>query len=47
MGFKSRHNSGAHFLLGDGVVKFINQNIDYQTYQRLGDRRDGKVVGEF
>jgi len=47
MGFKSRHTGGAHVLFGDGVVKFINQTIDYQTYQRLGDRRDGKPVGEY
>lgn len=47
MGFKSRHTGGAHFLLGDGVVKFITQNIDYDTYQRLGDRRDGKPIANF
>jgi prepilin-type processing-associated H-X9-DG protein len=46
-GFKSRHVGGAHFLMCDGAVKFITQNIDYITYQRLGDRRDGGVVGEF
>ncbi|HEY0983011.1 MULTISPECIES: DUF1559 domain-containing protein [unclassified Schlesneria] len=47
MGFKSRHVGGAHFLLGDGTVRFISENIDYMTYQRLGDRRDNQVVGEF
>ncbi|GIX04333.1 MAG: general secretion pathway protein GspG [Planctomycetaceae bacterium] len=46
-GFKSRHVGGAHFLLCDGSVKFITQNIDYITYQRLGDRRDGGTVGDF
>jgi hypothetical protein len=46
-GFKSRHEGGAHFLIGDGAVRFISENIDYETYQRLGDRRDGYPVGEF
>lgn len=46
-GFKSRHVGGAHFLLCDGSVKFVTQNIDYLTYQRLGDRRDGAPVGDF
>lgn len=43
-GFRSRHTGGAHFLFGDGAVRFLSQNIDYQTYQRLGGRRDGKVL---
>lgn len=47
MGFKSRHVGGAHFLLGDGTVRFISENIDYMTYQKLGDRRDSQPIGEF
>jgi prepilin-type N-terminal cleavage/methylation domain-containing protein len=46
-GFKSRHPGGAHFVLGDGSVHFLSQNIDYLTYQRLGNRADGQVVGTF
>ena len=46
-GFKSRHVGGAQFLMCDGSVRFISENLDYLTYQRLGDRRDGQVVGEF
>ncbi len=46
-GFKSRHVGGAHFLLGDGTVRFISENIDYLTYQKLGDRADGQTIGEF
>ncbi len=42
-GFRSRHAGGAQFLLGDGGVKFVSQNIDYNTYQYLGGRRDGRV----
>ncbi|MCA9069662.1 MAG: DUF1559 domain-containing protein [Planctomycetaceae bacterium] len=47
MGFKSNHTGGAHALLGDGTVHFISENINYTTFQRLGDRRDGQVIGEF
>ena len=46
-GFKSMHTGGAQFVLCDGSVKFISENIDYRTYQRLGDRRDGNTIGEF
>jgi prepilin-type N-terminal cleavage/methylation domain-containing protein len=47
MGYKSRHVGGAHFLLGDGTVRFISENVDYVTYQRLGSRADNNPVGEF
>ncbi|MBC7968405.1 MAG: DUF1559 domain-containing protein, partial [Fuerstia sp.] len=46
-GFRSGHTGGAQFLLGDGSVRFLSQNIDYQTYQYLGRRADGFVIGEF
>jgi prepilin-type N-terminal cleavage/methylation domain-containing protein/prepilin-type processing-associated H-X9-DG protein len=47
MGFKSLHVGGAHFLMCDGSVRFISQNIDHTTYQKLCDRWDGFPVGEF
>jgi prepilin-type N-terminal cleavage/methylation domain-containing protein len=46
-GFKSFHTGGVHFLLGDGTVRFISQNIDHTNYQRLGGRGDGQTIGEF
>lgn len=46
-GFRSSHKGGAHFLLADGTVRFINQNVDYTTYTRLGARNDNKPIGEF
>jgi prepilin-type N-terminal cleavage/methylation domain-containing protein/prepilin-type processing-associated H-X9-DG protein len=46
-GFKSQHTGGAHFLMCDGAVKFLTENMEYRTYQALGDRRDGTTVGEF
>lgn len=42
-GFKSLHAGGAQFLFGDGRVVMLTENIDYNTYQQLGDRRDGNV----
>lgn len=46
-GFKSEHAGGAHFLMCDGAVNFLSENIDYHTYQQLGDRRDSEVVSAF
>ena len=42
--FKSQHKGGAQFVLCDGSVQFLSENIDYITYQRLGDRRDGQPL---
>ena len=44
--FKSQHKGGAQFVLVDGSVQFLSENIDYVTYNRLGDRRDGGPLGE-
>ena len=46
-GFRSNHVGGAQFLLVDGSVRFIGENIDHQTYQYLGGRSDGNVVSNF
>ena len=46
-GFKSKHPGGANFVLADGSVHFISENIDYRNYQRLGDRRDEEVMEPF
>ncbi len=47
-GFRSQHVGGAHYLFVDGSVHFLNQNIDHPgVYQRLGDRADGQVVGDY
>ena len=44
---RSLHTGGAHCLLGDGSVRFLSENLDWGTYQRLGGRNEGEVVGEF
>ncbi|MBM82015.1 MAG: prepilin-type cleavage/methylation domain-containing protein [Planctomycetaceae bacterium] len=56
--FSSEHIGGANFLMSDGNVRFISENINsllvdsanpntWGTYQKLGSREDGKDVGEF
>lgn len=45
--FSSEHSHGAHFLMGDGAVRFLSQDIDYQIYGYLGTIADGNPIGEF
>ncbi len=44
---RSRHKGGVQVLLGDGAVRFVSENIDFLTWQRLGHVSDGQVLGEF
>ncbi len=46
-GFKSWHPQGCQFVFGDGSVHFLNQTMNYATYQRLGGRRDGLPLGDY
>ncbi|QDU06986.1 DUF1559 domain-containing protein [Gimesia aquarii] len=43
----STHVGGAHFLLGDGRVRFISENIDLATYRALVTINGDEVIGEF
>jgi hypothetical protein len=47
LGYKSMHTGGAQFLLGDGTVRFLSDNISMETYARLGSKADNETVGEF
>lgn len=44
---RSRHVGGVHCLMADGSVRFVSNNLDFNTWQRLGAISDGQVVGEF
>lgn len=46
-GFGSPHAGGAHFLMGDGSVRFISENINPTLFQHIGHRSDGEIVGDF
>ncbi len=39
----SNHTGGAQFLLADGSVRFLSQNMDYATYMTLASRGSGEV----
>ena len=38
---------GAQFVFADGSVQFLSSAIEWQTYQNLGDRKDGQTLGSF
>jgi prepilin-type processing-associated H-X9-DG protein len=41
------HTGGAQFVLADGSVRFLSQNIAPQVLSLLGSREDLQVIGEF
>lgn len=43
-GFRSAHPGGCHFLLGDGGVHFLQETLDHDTYQKLGNKADGEII---
>jgi prepilin-type N-terminal cleavage/methylation domain-containing protein/prepilin-type processing-associated H-X9-DG protein len=54
--FGSAHSLGANFLLCDGSVRFISNNVDWGstvagnpplTFNNLGSKADGNTLGEF
>ncbi len=45
--FSSHHTGGAHFLFGDGSVRFIGSSIDMAKYQTMATRAAGDITGEF
>ncbi|WP_010587604.1 DUF1559 family PulG-like putative transporter [Schlesneria paludicola] len=46
-GFGSFHTGGSHFLLADGTVRFLNENIAITTYRDLSTIDDRRPVGDF
>jgi hypothetical protein len=46
--FRSLHrDQGAHFLMGDGAVRFVQEGIDLALYHALSTSQSGDVVSEF
>ena len=44
-GFKSLHPGGAHFVMADGSVHFVNEGIDHTVYRGLSTRNGNETVG--
>ena len=44
---QSAHSGGAHTVLCDGTVRFLNANMDLATLLNLAVRDDNKPLGEF
>lgn len=45
--FFSQHTGGAHFAMGDGAVRFINDSINFDMYRRLSTMDRGELVSNF
>jgi prepilin-type processing-associated H-X9-DG protein len=42
--YGSLHVGGSHFLLCDGSVRFVSENVNYNSYRYAGERNDGNVI---
>lgn len=47
LSFGSFHTGGAHFVLADGAVKFVNENINSNLYRAIGTRNGKEPVSNF
>ncbi|MCX7422326.1 MAG: DUF1559 domain-containing protein [Planctomycetia bacterium] len=45
--FSSHHTGGAHFVMGDGAVRFISSVVSHSVYQGLNTRQGREVIGEY
>jgi prepilin-type processing-associated H-X9-DG protein len=45
-GFRSKHPAGCNFLMADGSCRFLGDSINHVMYQRLGDKADGRSLGD-
>jgi len=45
--FSSLHQGGSQFVMGDGSVRFLSENLATSTLNRLGNKSDGNIIGEF
>ncbi len=44
---RSKHFGGVHVLMGDGVVRFVNQSINAATWQALVTIGSDEAIGDF
>ena len=45
--YSSYHTGGAHFLIGDGAIRFLNENIEQSLLRRLANRSDGQPTEDY
>jgi len=46
-GLMSAHTDGVHLLKADGSVIMISNSIDFATLNYLGNKSDGRIIGEY
>ena len=46
-GFSSRHSGGGQFVMADGSVRFLSENVDPELFSHLGNREDRQMLGDF
>ena len=42
--FRSDHGAGVMFLFADGSVHYLNNSMNFATYQAMGTRDGGEIV---
>lgn len=45
-GFKSEHEGGVNFAMGDNAVRFITEDVDYRVYNAMGTRAGQEIATE-
>ena len=45
--YSSHHTGGAHFLIGDGAIRFLNEHIEQALLRRLANRSDGQPIADY
>ncbi|HIE95480.1 MAG TPA: DUF1559 domain-containing protein, partial [Fuerstia sp.] len=43
----SFHTGGIQVGLGDGSIRFVSENLDFGTLQKMCSMNDGETLGEF
>ncbi len=43
MSFGSNHTGGAQFVMGDGAVRFVSENVNFTVYQNTATRDGGET----